>query len=56
MFDLLYISIDDGDGNDVDHVAHRTAEVGEMDGFVQSHLDGTDDFHVGIERLQHLVR
>ena len=52
---VLLLGIDDGDSCDVHHIANRRAEVNKVDGFVQAHLDGTDDFHVCVERLQHLI-
>ena len=54
MLQLPYEGIDGGNGTDVYYVAYRCVEVGEVDGFVESHLDGANDFHVGIQHLQHL--
>ena len=50
-----YDSIDYGYGGDVDDVANGTFEVGEVDGFVKSHLDGTDDFTIVGHTLNHLI-
>ena len=55
VLDLIHISIDHGYGGDVHHVAYRRTEVGEVNRFVQSHLNRTDDLHVSIQGLEHLV-
>ena len=52
---LLNDGIDDGNGSDIDDVAHRTLEVGEMDGLVQTHLNRTNDFALVHHRLHYLI-
>ena len=55
LFLLFYDGINHGHGGDVDDVAYRGLPVGEVDGLVQSHLDGAYDF-VGIaQTLEELV-
>lgn len=51
MLQLPHEGIDGGNGTDVDNIAYRCVEVGEVDRLVESHLDGANDFHVGIQRL-----
>ena len=53
--DLVDVGIDGSDGDDVHDVAHVGAEVDEVDGLVQTHLDRADDLSVGAEHLEHLV-
>ena len=55
LLQLLHVSVDGGDGRDVHDVAYRALEIGEMDRFVQSHLDRTDDLGLGTQALQELV-
>ena len=52
---LIDVGIDGCNGYDVDYIAHTGSEVDKVDGLVESHLDRTDDFYVGIEHLQHLL-
>lgn len=52
---LVDVSVDDGDGGDVNHVAHGALEVGEVYRLVQPHLYGTDNLGFGTEGLQELV-
>lgn len=41
---FAYDGVDYGDGCDGDDVADAAFEVGEVYGFVETHLEGTDDF------------
>ena len=51
FFYLIYICIDGCYSYNVDYVTDSCAKVYEMDGFVQPHLDGTDNLHVSIQHL-----
>ena len=49
------IGIDGCNGHDVDDIADGGTEVDEVNGLVESHLDGADNLDVRIEHLQHLI-
>lgn len=46
LFNLLHISVDNGNGSDVYNVAHTTLKVGEVDRLVQTHLYRADNLSV----------
>lgn len=52
---LVNVSIDYSHSCDVDNVAYRTFEVGEVDRLVETHLNRTDDLGVRIQSLQQFV-
>lgn len=55
FFLLVYDGIDHGYGCDIHNVADRTFEIGEVDRFVQSHLDRADEFCIRVHCLQQFV-
>ena len=47
--------VDHGYSCDIDNVADRAFEIGEMNRFVQSHLDRADEFRIRVHCLQQFV-
>ena len=52
---LVHISVDYCHRSNVNDVADRAFEVGEMDWLVQTHLDRANDFGVRVKSLEELV-
>ena len=52
---LGHDGIDSGYGGDGDDVAHAALEVGEVNGLVQTYLQGTDNLHFGRHVLDELA-
>lgn len=52
---LCHQGIDDSHGGGVHDVTNRAFDIGEVDGLVQSHLDGADNLSVATHGLNELV-
>ena len=48
IFNLINVGVDDGYGGNINDIAYRRAKVGEVYGFLESHLYRTDNLHVSL--------
>ena len=52
---FLYVSIYNSHSGDVNDVAYRTLEIGEVYRLVQTHLNGADNLGIWVKGLQQFV-
>ena len=53
---FVHYRINCRNSRNIEDFLYRTFEIYEVDRFVQSHLDRSDNLNIGAESLQHLVK